>query len=308
MGPTMLPAGRILTNDKVCRMFKIGEFARAARVSIKTLRYYDQCGLLKPVWKDRFTGYRYYHENQLEELDRIRALKEMGFSLDQIQTILQESLTLPQLKALLELKQTELREEISAGQSRLAQLEAQLNHLETQTGAAVQFPAENQPVPHTRKNKEFPKMKVHVKTKPAFTVVGTEYFGKNQNNEIKAMWQTTSPRLGEIKHAKVPPHIAYGVCGEMEEDGRFRYLAAVEVSKAEDVPEGMTSWEVPEQTYAVFGCTLPEIHQTYEYAHGTWIPENGYKRASGPDFEYYDEHFDPSDPASLLYIYIPINK
>jgi predicted transcriptional regulator YdeE len=151
-------------------------------------------------------------------------------------------------------------------------------------------------------------MKVHVKTKPAFTVVGTEYFGKNENNEIKAMWQTTSPRLGEIQHANVPPNIAYGVCGEMEEDGRFRYMAAVEVNKVEDLPEGMTSWKVPEQTYAVFGCTLPEIHQTYEYAHGTWIPENGYKRAPGPDFEYYDEHFDPADPASLLYIYIPITN
>ena len=65
---------------------------------------------------------------------------------------------------------------------------------------------------------------------------------------------------------------------------------------------------MPEQTYAVFPTTLADIGQTYEYAHATWLPENNYKRAATPDFEYYDETFNLSDPESLLYVYIPIEK
>jgi len=45
-------------------MFKIGDFSRISQVSVKTLRYYDEIGLLKPAHVDRFTGYRYYSVDQ----------------------------------------------------------------------------------------------------------------------------------------------------------------------------------------------------------------------------------------------------
>ena len=75
---------------KVIGMLKIGEFSKLAQVSVKTLRYYHQYGLLKPAWTDRFNGYRYYRLDQLSTLNSILALKELGFSLEQIQTILQD--------------------------------------------------------------------------------------------------------------------------------------------------------------------------------------------------------------------------
>lgn len=134
------------------------------------------------------------------------------------------------------------------------------------------------------------------------------YKGKNENQEIKAMWGEIVPRWGEIKHETKPLNRAFGLCGELEEDGSFSYLAGIEVDKVEDLPAGMESWDVPENTYAVFPCTLAEIHQTYEFAHSKWMPENGYKRADGPDYEYYDAAFDPAKPDSILYIYIPIKK
>ena len=65
-------------------MLKIGEFSRLAQVSTKTLRHYDQCGLFRPAWIDRFTGYRYYTLSQLPQLNRILTLKDLGFSLEQI--------------------------------------------------------------------------------------------------------------------------------------------------------------------------------------------------------------------------------
>ena len=64
-------------------MIKIGFFSKLSQVPVKTLRYYDQIGLLKPDKIDAHTGYRYYSISQLRRLNRILALKDLGFSLDQ---------------------------------------------------------------------------------------------------------------------------------------------------------------------------------------------------------------------------------
>lgn len=65
-------------------MYKIGELSKLCNISVKTLRYYDSVGLLIPDEIDQFTGYRYYSAAKLSELYRIIALKELGFSLDDI--------------------------------------------------------------------------------------------------------------------------------------------------------------------------------------------------------------------------------
>ena len=65
-------------------MLKIGDFSKLSRVSIRMLRHYDDIGLLKPAEIDEFTGYRYYHEEQLFVIGRITALKDMGFALADI--------------------------------------------------------------------------------------------------------------------------------------------------------------------------------------------------------------------------------
>lgn len=65
-------------------MYKIGELSKLCRIPVKTLRYYDSEGLLVPDNIDRFTGYRYYSAAKLAECNRIIALKELGFTLDEI--------------------------------------------------------------------------------------------------------------------------------------------------------------------------------------------------------------------------------
>lgn len=69
---------------------KIGEFARACNLPVSVLRYYDSYGLLKPVYIDRFTGYRYYSESQLAVCDRINKLKSAGFTLAEIKRLFRE--------------------------------------------------------------------------------------------------------------------------------------------------------------------------------------------------------------------------
>ena len=70
-------------------MLKIGQFSLLAHVTVKTLRYYDEIGLLKPVLVDRYSGYRYYHNAQLVILGQINSLKRIGFSLEEITVIIQ---------------------------------------------------------------------------------------------------------------------------------------------------------------------------------------------------------------------------
>jgi len=107
-------------------MLKIGEFSKIAQVSIKTLRYYDKVGLLKPVHIDRYTNYRYYTLTQLVSLNRILALKDLDFSLEQIHELVKMDLSEDGLRNMLEAKATELRQRITDEQDRLLRLENRL--------------------------------------------------------------------------------------------------------------------------------------------------------------------------------------
>jgi DNA-binding transcriptional MerR regulator len=111
-------------------MFKIHDFARLSQVSVRTLHYYDQLGLLKPMRVDPFTGYRYYSAEQLPRLNRILALKDLGFTLEQITDLLRGELPPPQLRDMLRLKQVELQQRVQDEQARLVRVEARLRQIE----------------------------------------------------------------------------------------------------------------------------------------------------------------------------------
>ena len=65
-------------------LYKIGDFSKISGVSDKTLRYYDEINLFKPVDIDLFTGYRYYSSDQLDDINIILKLKDASFSLEEI--------------------------------------------------------------------------------------------------------------------------------------------------------------------------------------------------------------------------------
>jgi MerR family transcriptional regulator, copper efflux regulator len=65
---------------------RIGELAKRAGVTTRTIRYYESMGLLQPV--EREGGFRYYTEDALRRLHKIDALKKLGLSLDEIGTVL----------------------------------------------------------------------------------------------------------------------------------------------------------------------------------------------------------------------------
>lgn len=111
-------------------MLKIGDFSKLSQVSIKALRLYDQMGLLKPISVDRFTGYRFYTASQLPRLNRILAFKDLGFSLEQIDQLLNEEISPEQMRGMLRLKQADLQQQIESEQSRLLRVEARLKQIE----------------------------------------------------------------------------------------------------------------------------------------------------------------------------------
>ena len=101
-------------------MYKIGEVSRYCSLPVKTLRYWADIGLLVPDEIDRFTGYRYYSASKLAECSRIIALKELGFSLDEVRAYRDGSEE--ELAELIDRKKRELAELIASGTAKLARL------------------------------------------------------------------------------------------------------------------------------------------------------------------------------------------
>ena len=118
-------------------MFSIGEFARHGRVSVRMLRHYDTIGLLQPACVDPVTGYRFYRAGQLADLNRVIALKELGFSLQQVQSILGDQLSAAELRGMLRLRRAEIRAQIDAETTRLARVEARLMTIEDEVRTPV---------------------------------------------------------------------------------------------------------------------------------------------------------------------------
>jgi AraC family transcriptional regulator len=152
------------------------------------------------------------------------------------------------------------------------------------------------------------KIEPNIVAKPAFTVVGMKYRGKNEHDEIPQLWRTFGPHMHEIKRA-VSPAASYGVMDNYDEKtGEFDYLAACEVTGPPETSPGMTSKTVPSQTYAVLPTSLATIRRTYDEIYQEWLPKSGYDRAAGPEFEFYDDNFDSGNPDSEFYLYIPVER
>lgn len=110
-------------------MYTIGEFARFGSVSVRMLRHYDEIGLLHPARVDPVTSYRSYSAGQLPALNRIVALKELGFNLAEVADLLGE-VTAEELHGMLSLRRSQVRHDLAEHEARLQRIEARLRHIE----------------------------------------------------------------------------------------------------------------------------------------------------------------------------------
>jgi len=113
-------------------MFTIGDFAGLGRVSVRMLRHYDAIGLIRPAHVDPHSGYRYYTAAQLRVLNRVIALKDLGFTLQQVKSMIEDKVEPTELRGMLRLRRAELAAQVERDAARLAQVDARLRLIETE--------------------------------------------------------------------------------------------------------------------------------------------------------------------------------
>jgi AraC family transcriptional regulator len=103
---------------------------------------------------------------------------------------------------------------------------------------------------------------------------------------------------------------AYGVCCNGDDSGNFDYIAGVEVADFSDLPREFSRVRIPEQRYAVFThmAHISSIRRTVNAIWNHWLPQSPYKVADAPNFERYDEKFNPVTGDGGLEIWVPIRK
>jgi DNA-binding transcriptional MerR regulator len=109
---------------------RIGDLARLGGVSVRMLRHYHEIGLLVPAAIDGQTGYRYYDQDQVEVLEHVVLLKDLGLQLAQIAEMLPSPVSDEKWRALLIERRTAVLEEIGAAKTNLARLDEHLSQLQ----------------------------------------------------------------------------------------------------------------------------------------------------------------------------------
>ena len=103
-------------------MFRIGEFSKLVRVSPRMLRHYEKCGIIYPAEIDKLTGYRQYSAGQIPLVQRIITLRDMGFSIEEIDDILPKMDDFAYMNRMLRAKADSVQSAIEKEQARLERL------------------------------------------------------------------------------------------------------------------------------------------------------------------------------------------
>jgi DNA-binding transcriptional MerR regulator len=93
-------------------MFSIGDFSKITGLTVKTLRYYHEQGLLVPTEIDEQTGYRYYDRAKIETARIIAHLRSLDLSIDEVREVLQGAVEDADLRTVLERQKTLLESKI----------------------------------------------------------------------------------------------------------------------------------------------------------------------------------------------------
>lgn len=120
-------------------MFKIGDFSKLNKIPVKTLRYYDELGLLKPAKVDTQTGYRFYSALQLARLNKILALKDLGFSLNQIGELIDSKSTKEMLSTMLKSRKEEIEQSIIAEKEKLSRIERIISNINEEDSIMLKY-------------------------------------------------------------------------------------------------------------------------------------------------------------------------
>jgi DNA-binding transcriptional MerR regulator len=266
---------------------KIGEFSQMMQVTVKTLRHYEQKGLLLPDEVDEWTGYRYYSIEQMQKLQSIRDLQSLGFSLDEIKELYDDDSHTPSVRQMDEkIKETEL----------------QLNQLIARRNRLLEW---------KNSRKQITKMeKFNIQALPEIIVASHREVIPNYEALGPMCYEKIGPemqRLGckcpkpgycfTVGHngEYTPTDIDIEYCEQVEEMGTDS--AIIKFKKLPAIPKALCMKHIGpyEKFYESF-------IETFKY-----MEQNGYKIAGQPRTSYVDGPWNQDDPEKWVsVIQIPI--
>ena len=146
-------------------------------------------------------------------------------------------------------------------------------------------------------------------TGKAFLVAGPgERFNHQNGAGIPALWHRFHQSVADVS-GRIG-QVAYGVCCNGDDAGNFDYIAGVEVSDFSDLPREFARVRIPAQRYAVFTHAehVSTVRRTVNTIWNQWLPASGLKVADAPNFERYDETFDPLSGNGGFEMWVPIRE
>jgi DNA-binding transcriptional MerR regulator len=274
-------------------MFRIGDFSRLSQVSIKTLHHYDEIGLFQSAHVDPWTGYRYYTMEQLPRLNRILALRGLGFSLEQIRQIVGNDLSAEELRGMLMLRRAQLQQQMEETREMLAQVEIRLQQIE-QEGIMSEF-------------------EILTKDVAPLTVAGARQIvtTPEQMRERCMALEVEARHLVETQALKTDgvSLAIYHSGGDEGIDVEMAYVVepptcpAAKLGQAEvhQLPAATVAYAVYHGSYDDFGA-VGQIHGAIH----RWSQDNDY-RIAGPSREFYlQPPQDWTNPIGVMEIQYPI--
>ncbi|WP_049560504.1 MerR family transcriptional regulator [Nonomuraea sp. SBT364] len=242
-------------------MFSIGDFARLGLVSVRMLRHYDALGLLRPAHVDPATGYRSYQAAQLARLNRLVALKDLGFTLEQVKAILDDKVSTEELHGMVRLRRAELEARISADLARLRGVETRLRSIEREGRMGTDEIIVKEVAP------------VRV---AELSAVAASYEPEHIGPVIQPLYGQLCDRLEQAAVTITGPSIAYYL---EREDGTVRVHAAFAASAELGGHDGFRVVDLPRLEAAatvIHHGSMDQAGTTYQVlAH--WIEDNGHR-------------------------------
>jgi DNA-binding transcriptional MerR regulator len=262
-------------------MFTIGDFAAFGQVSARMLRHYDAIGLLRPTVVDQTTGYRYYSADQFSRLNRIIALKDLGFTLQQVHEMVDAKLSAEELRGMLRLRQAQLEDELARSASRLVSVEARLRLIEKEGHMPIEDVVLKRIAP----------AKV-----AELSALSKSYDGEDIGPVIQPLFGQLFDRLGAAGVMPAGSPVAYY---EDAADDQILVHAAVPVDadKVADVDVHELP-ELPQAATIVHQGDMMEADRSMQTL-ARWIEDNGY-RSQGYAREVTVQ-FDPENPANWVH-------
>lgn len=268
---------------------KIGAFSQMMQVTVKTLRHYEQKGLLLPCEVDEWTGYRYYCIEQMQRLNTIRQLQSLGFSLDEIKELYEEGAHTPSVE--------QLNEKIEKTERQLRLMMARRSQLLDWMNAR-------------KKIKAMEKLKFSIQSLPEIIVASHREVISDYAALGPLCVETIGPEMQRIG-CKCP---APGYCFTIEHNKEYR-PTDIDIEYCEQVEEMGTDnaiiqfkrlAAIPKALCMKHVGPYERFHESFTEAFA-YIEEQGYKIAGAPRTSYIDGAWNQEDPEKWLsVIQIPI--